>query len=334
MIEKIIEASKKIKEMNKKTLNLAKEIRNADLIYKDAYERELTYKMEKIKINKRIGAIDSGFLMKEMHGVDLIVYKTIGVIFEYRDGMLNTYSYHPSPFPNVNYEIEYGLDDKDVLFYPSLKRLKEEIKLAISLLDKVDILMLDGSIVPLVKDKPNEEGKTMELFDEIVGLYNELYKKSIEKEVLLLGIVKDTRSSRFVDLIKAKIKTTDINLLNYILKEGERTFVFKYSSNKKDHPILKHFQNFYFNVFYAKPSKNDGPLRIEFLQSKNSFDEIANLIYTLSSINKNYAYPSILIEADLRAMVNPDELDRFEKSLYLHTNLSINPLRGKKRPFR
>jgi hypothetical protein len=57
----------------------------------------------------------------------------------------------------------------------------------------------------------------------------------------------------------------------------------------------------------------DKPLRVEFVSKQNSSlkelaDEIAEVVFTLSSLHKEYSFPSVLIEADLRAGLNEQEI--------------------------
>ncbi|VVB98593.1 Uncharacterised protein [uncultured archaeon] len=149
-------------------------------------------------------------------------------------------------------------------------------------------------------------------------------------------MIKDSRSKRFVDIAKAAIDlhSSDTVFLNHLLKEGERTFAFRYTSDVKRHPITRDFgtEAEAVNAMYLKPVEGDRPLRVEFIGS--DFSGIASLVYTLSKINRTYAYPSVLIEADLRAALDPLELERAQKSLAMQTGMGMMPLRRNSRPFR
>ena len=65
------------------------------------------------------------------------------------------------------------------------------------------------------------------------------------------------------------------------------------------------------HAFYLKPAEFDRPLRVEFLSNGNiakQASRIASIVYTQSSMHREYAYPTVLIEADMRARLKPDEI--------------------------
>jgi hypothetical protein len=84
------------------------------------------------------------------------------------------------------------------------------------------------------------------------------------------------------------------------------------------------------NVFYLKPSRNDLPLRIEVMDS--DVGQAASLICSLSAISDNFAYPAILVEADMCAALDPGELESVEATLLSLSGM--RPLRRNSRPFR
>jgi len=105
-------------------------------------------------------------------------------------------------------------------------------------------------------------------------------------------------------------------LLDHFLLEKERTFCFSYTKNISLHAILKDYQKDWAEsifVFYLRASNYDKPLRVEFIcKDKNKIheiaDEIASITYSLSSLHREYSYPSVLIEADLRARLNEQDI--------------------------
>ncbi|MCX6769518.1 MAG: hypothetical protein NT051_02440 [Candidatus Micrarchaeota archaeon] len=124
-----------------------------------------------------------------------------------------------------------------------------------------------------------------------------------------------------------------------MLEEGERTCAFTYSSASTKHPILGDLGSWSEKIlsFYLKPVQGDRPLRVEFLSGQKTFGEIASLIHSLSCIHKSYAYPAILIEADLRAALSPDDFERAYGSLFSRlgkNSPSLMRLRRNTRPFR
>ena len=248
-------------------------------------------------------------------------------------------------------EITYTMDTHEFNRFKSLFRLKKEIGTALEACEKFspDYFLLDGSIVPQISDKPAPgEEEPRKLYDEIISLYSRLYTLCDSKGIKLVGVIKDSRGRRFIEMMEKMLvegeretlrRSNDTSLLSFMLKEGERTASFTYSTSAKEHVVLKDLKDWgsRIGVFYVKPVTDDRPLRVEFLLSpKTETGEIASTICALSQINKKYAYPAALIEADLRAAMDPNELDRAYKDLFVRTGLrsAMMKLRRDSRPFR
>ncbi|MBN2478471.1 DNA double-strand break repair nuclease NurA [Candidatus Micrarchaeota archaeon] len=340
MLEQLQSAAAHIREMNEKTRGTAKNLRNSSMIFPQAMERDLIKKVEKKEINKRIAAVDGGLLFQEMHGVDLVVGKAAAAEFVYKEGKLSEYRHYPDPFPKPSYAIETGLDEMESNSFRSLFRLSLEIDCAVGTAEelKPDVIFLDGSIVPLPSDKPQEGSSVYSKYLEVLEKYKKLYKKCEEENIILAGIIKDSRGRRFLDSIKSAVpvKSSDTVFLNHLLEKGERTFAVKYTENSSRHPVMRDLKEWgdKIAVLYIKSVEEDKPLRVEFLSSNVQYDEMASLVYTLSSINKTYGYPAVLIEADLRAMMDPKEMERMQKTLQMLYSSDFRPLRRNNRPFR
>lgn len=132
--------------------------------------------------------------------------------------------------------------------------------------------------------------------------------------------------------------TSDTNFLHFMLEAGERTCVFPYASAPAKHQVLKDLGSWAEKIlsFYLKPVKDDRPLRVEFLSGQKTFSEVASLAHSLSCVHKAYAYPAVLIEADLRAALDGDEFERAYAELFskLGRSSSLMRLRRNSRPFR
>lgn len=338
MLEKIKAAAEHIRIIENSLREKADELRTQKHTFREALEKELVLPVHEIKTHGLIGAVDGGLLAQEMHGIDLIIARAAGVVFEYEQGVLVSHDYFPNALPEPDCEIKIGLDERDIIAFRSLFRLKKEIECAIGILEKKKLkcLMLDGSLLPLPIDKPNQESDIAYEYQTVIGLYKKLYRLAEEKDCILLGVIKDCRSRRFVDIMKTimDLYSSDTVFLNHVLREGERTFGFKYTADAKKHTITQDLgaKGEEINAMYIKPVEGDRPLRIEFISM--NFNEIASLVYSLSKINRTYAYPSILIEADLRAALDPLELERAQKSLALQSVSAVLPLRRNARPFR
>ncbi len=107
-----------------------------------------------------------------------------------------------------------------------------------------------------------------------------------------------------------------------------------YLCDTSTHSILRELNGHSIGLFYMKMSNHDRPLRIEFLNHGTDFNQLASLLYSLCAIHESYAYPAILIEADLCALLDEHELERVKHSLYGLGNEVALPLRRNSRPFR
>ncbi len=337
MLNELKQAAEYVVSVNQQRAEKARALRESGAVFKEALERETVLPVEKTEINMAIGANDAGLLSKELHGVDILLGRAVAVKFVYAKNKLISSEYFPSVSPKIEYDVKSGLDEREVLWHKSLFRLKLEIKNAISAVEKFspELFLLDGSLTPLLSDRPSEDSQLGEDYKEVVSLYKELYSLSEKKGVALAGVIKDSRGKRFMEIVKGKVdeNCSDSVFLHYLLNAGERTFVLNY---REENTIIKDLSPWgrRVSIFYIKPSKNDRPLRIEFLPSKFSFNELASVLYTLSSISSSYAYPAILIEADMRAALNPEEMESAEKMFSFYSGGTVLPLRRNSRPFR
>ena len=342
MIDRMRAAASHINEMHTRMIDSAQALRSSssNSVFSEAKEQQLTIPVSSGKLDCRVCAVDGGLLAQEMHGIDLLIGRAVTVGFTYTNSVLSKSACFPSAFPEPDYDVKIGLDEHEIQLYRTLFRLDLEISAAISALEnlKPDVLLLDGSIVPLSTDRPAEDNELFGFYTGLISKYAQLYNLCKKNGTLLTGITKDSRGRRFMDIVKDKVphRWSDTSFLNHVLKEKERTFAMKYSGSPSKHAVLKDLEGYADSIciFYLKCSSEDRPMRVEFLNSdKHSVSEIASLVYTLSAINKSYAYPAVLIEADLRAAMDPLEMERAQKSLMSLSNF-VQPLRRNSRPFR
>lgn len=348
MLDGLAEIAERIRDAEQRQAGLAQRLRfnSGKAEYPETLEKELYYPVEGSRINCTVAAVDAGIAGEELHGFDFLLQRTLGVVFEYRNSRVAAHKYYPSAMPAMQYDMRSGLDSHDVMWHKSLFRLKGELTCAEGLIGKhaPSCLMLDGSIAPLLSDKPPEESEVRPLYDETVAAYRKLYEAAWEKNCALLGVIKDSRSRRFLEILGRHAKeagllhTTDTNFLFHLLQERERTCAFSYSSSPARHQILKDLGQWAEKIlsFYVKPVKGDRPLRVEFLSGQKTFSEIAALVQAQSCLHKAYAYPPALIDADLRAALAPDEFERAYGSLFSRVGGagSLLRLRRNSRPFR
>ncbi len=282
-------------------------------------EEGLIHNLFPITFNGGVGAVDSGLLAREVQGYDVVLTKTVGVNFVYNESKLVLANYYPSVSPTNKLHVQSSLNEHEILISRNLIRLNEEVKNAIELIErfKPEVVLIDGSLVPLPNDRPEEKSNLFDLYQELILNY----KKLFATKSLIIGITKDSRSKRFVNSVGIDF-ANDTKLMNCLLNEDERSFAMSYS--EKPTQITKDLENEIY-CFYMRPLENDLPLRVEFLTK--DFDKVASIVYSLSKISRSFAYPAALIEADLRAALNPLEMERFDR-------LNLTPLRRNNRPFR
>lgn len=320
--------------------------------------------VSKVKPECSVAGVDSGFVSKRLSFIDLVLVKTTGVIFNYSNGLTPKASYYPAPFsfpqPTL---LRQGLEKDEESQSVSLIRLKEEVNCASEVIKKYrpEFLFIDGSIVPQYQDKPRKESELNKDYHSIITLFQKLYKTAGENSCTLIACVEDSRGTRFSQLlgdeilpnhpqIKSKINSAalkssfDASLLDYYLRTGERTFAFPYTNSPESHAILKDYSAEWAKsifVFYLKPAEFDKPLRVEFIcpsaaknpsSLKECADKIASITYSLSSLHKEYSFPSILIEADLRAGLSEQEISVVYDRLVDRLGSKIR-LRRNSRPF-
>jgi len=338
-----------IAQTEKARSQLAKRLRfnSGKIQYQETLEKQLFYPVEKIKVNGKIAAVDSGIVGEELHGFDFLVMRTVGAIFDYKSSKIVSHKSFPSSMPELEYDVKSGLDSHSIMWHKSLFRLKGELCCAEKLIQEhtPDCLLVDGSIAPLLSDKPPESSEMRSMYDEVLRIYKNLYETAWKSGCSLIGVIKDSRSKRFIEIVKKHAQnehgfehTSDTNFLYFMLEQKERTCAFSYSSSPSKHQILKDLGKWSEKIlsFYLKPVKEDRPLRVEFLSGQKTFEQIASLVHSLSCIHKAYAYPAILIEADLRAAMDSQEFERAYGRLFsrLGKSPSMLRLRRNARPFR
>ncbi len=337
VIQEIVKSLKDIEEKRRRIGERIRSLKN-DLL-KSLILKVTPHPLDDLKA---VG-VDGSIVSHEYHDLLLIMLRSIAVFFSFKGNLLAECSYYPNSTPDVEVCPVFGFQTNEVNTISSQRRLESEIKTAIEAIDefKPDIILLDGSIVPQISDKPRKK---------LIRLYEKLYARCEGDRLSLAGVVEDSRGTRFVNILTNDIlpnrfsgnkdqllKSNDTNILNYVLDAGERTFSFPYSDAPGDHPVLKMLDpEFTKNIysFYMKTVDLDRPLRIEYLRQNND-DFIASTVFALSMFHSDYGFPSVLIEADERARISKIDLEHFYRILIdeIGDFSSIMRMRREKRPF-
>ena len=207
---------------------------------------------------------------------------------------------------------------------------------------------IDGSLILHPSDKPGSESLLKKEYERTIALFTQLYATAHQHECMLIGAVEDSRSTRLGEWIHTHMnvdhgneKMYDVPLMEHVLQPGERSLAFSIAEKNTTHPTLSDVSPVWQEKLYAcylKPSQWDYPLRIEFLSDKETLSanatRAAEIAYAQSALHKEYAFPSILVEADMRAGLNPEEIelvsDKILSKLGRHT---LRMKRRDRRPF-
>ena len=348
---KTVEKIKGLEDQREKLGLFLREVKDKVEFSGDVLEKEMIHKVEKVDLaGKVVVGVDGGLSKHAYHGLDIILTRAVAAIFRYAPLRVD---YYPEAItsPKLTILADPYSDDEFVVS-SSLERQREEIKIASEVCDKFspDVILMDGSIVPHGNDKPRKESPAWERYENVFLQFKQLFSKA----KLLAGCVEDSRGRRFCEIVSEQVLTNvdgqtealdrvlqgtrDTNLLYHLLKEGERSFVFRYSREPEAHPILNDLGEWGKKIysFYIKTAEFDRPVRIDFV-SKNPIDD-ANIIasFVLStSCNSSYGIPAPIVEADLRAKLKEREADDLHNQLVdrLGITPSLMKLRRDQRPF-
>jgi hypothetical protein len=282
--------------------------------------------------NKRIAGVDGGLVKHSLHGMDIMLLRAIGVIFNFKNNKLENVDYYPDALPSpIPYVLLDPFSDIEFEINSNMTRQTTETTVARETIEKFspDVLLLNGSVVPHYTERPAEHSLLFSTYTKMIDSYKQLIKNAKEKGRILAGVIEDSRGTRFSEVVNQKLvkdvsaeaklllnRTKDSNLLSYALQLNERTLVFKYSSNPENHPILKEFGTQIANqifTLYLKTAEFDRPIRIDFFTEKNPVEianKISSILLSLTG-HSGYGMPSVLIEADQRAKLSEKDLETF-----------------------
>ncbi len=290
----------------------------------------------------RFGAVDGGLLAYEYMGFELIAVRAVGVRYTYRNGHLDGVDYYPSPSPPPRFfPYDMPLEEENVGPLRSLTRLLVEIGTAVEFLRNMDLdmLFLDGSILPQLVDKPRGGGSELKrLYRSVIDLYRQLFRISREKGVVLAGVVKDSKGSRLSTYLGAP-PYRDASWLHYAMRVGEMTKPVPYADKPEDQATLKDVGTdiaAHVWVFFLKASDLDRPFRVEFYSEDPGLGErIAEVLLPLSRVNRMYTIPPFLLEADIRARLVKQTLSYYKELLDRRLGAMYNffRMRGANKPF-
>lgn len=319
-------------------------------------EQQLAYPLQKITLNEKIAGIDSGFVSQSFYALDLMLIRASGVCFSYEKGKVVQSKYFPPSFgppePIVSTD---GLEKDEFHKFVSLTRLQAEAQNASQLIEEhqPQVLFIDGSLIPMPADKPGNESKLRGEYAKTIQAFAQLYATAQKNNCLLIGTIEDSRSERLKELLNQNILPKhqlkldgmdglqDAAILDKALQAGERSFAFAYAHDVRKHSILMDFPTpiaAQLHACYVKPSQWDYPIRCEFFSIPEKLTEnaqrVAEYVYAQSCLHKEYAFPAVLIEADLRAGLKPEEIEMVSDKIFSKVGRhTIHLRRRDRRPF-
>mgnify|MGYP003865181531 CR=1 FL=1 len=297
--------------------------------------------------------VDGGLLKKEFSGVDVVLTRAVASVFSFEDGKLSDSHALPERmnFPDVQY-IRSPLDRRSFNVSSSLLRLQKELQVAIQAVEEgPDLLLMDGSVLPQYTERPEKGSESRKIYIGMIDLYTQLFRKALEKDVLLAGVVEDSRSTKFCEKIaemegvneefsRILRNTRDTNMLEYIMEKGERTVIMEYTSDNSGKQALKDIGELSERVysFYIKTAEDSTPVRIDFLEDGGAVrtsEDLSNYLMPLCGYSNTYGIPSVVVDADQRAKLSEDDMEMFESRLLsaLGPLPGIKSLRRNSRPF-
>ncbi|MFX1449055.1 MAG: DNA double-strand break repair nuclease NurA, partial [Promethearchaeota archaeon] len=275
-------------------------------------------------------SVDGSSVVKKFMNVDFSFLKAIAVKYYFYKNQSSKIEYFPdiSGFNNYNVQGTYlNREENAVETKISMDMTFMEINLLNKLIEKksdIDLIIIDGSVVimpiNLIFAKDSEISKK---YDKLLKEYQKLYSNCNERGIILIGSIKDTRTSALTNLIRSSIQMlkpntsiltefikinyrqimdyfSDLDLFNRVLKKSERSCIFnckKELEKIRDTGIKKEIPYYFpqsFYAFYLKTTIYDTPCRIEFfMNEKHSLKEaskkadlISSILLPISSLNE------------------------------------------------
>jgi hypothetical protein len=280
----------------------------------------------------KIVGVDGGLVRKRFRSMDLLLTRGIAVIFHFGPEEGPVVDFYPDAFPEPKIiPLMLTLSSAELDQLASLERIAAELRVTLSVLEEFRpyLILLDGSLFYHPRDRPQSGSIVFEKFQEVLALYKQLYNKARKKQTILIGIVKDSRSTRVAttmgEILPHIIRNPEIfemmqgvdyrwlikisrdcDLLDTFLEESERSFVFRYSSelqfstNNMSEDLSSWAPSIW--VTYLKTARDDLPLRIEYLSEDENdidtskIDAALSAILPLSSQHPEYGIPTPILE--------------------------------------
>ena len=357
----------KVMSLIKNKINISK----YPAITSSVIDSRFTVKLEPASLSGlKIAGVDGGLVRRRFRSMDLVLTRGIAVIFQFGPEEGPIVDFFPDPFPEPQIRpMLLTLSGTELDQLSSLERIAAELRVILSILEEFhsDLILVDGSLFYHPRDRPQSGSVVYEKFQEVLSLYKQLYNKARKKGTTLVGIVKDSRSTRLTsflgDILPHVLRdpaifelmqgvdyrwllknSRDCDILDTFLEEGERSFIFKYSSELQNNSnsVSEDLTNWASSIWvtYLKTARDDLPLRIEFLSDDEresiwKIDRALAAILPLSWQHPEYGIPTPILEADTRAKITMNETQLIIDRLMALSGLTYTTLekRRSRNPF-
>lgn len=254
-----------------------------------------------------LAGIDGGLLKKRYSSADVIAVRAVAALFKFGESGLEKADYLPGKSPEPDFRVFQPQEHEGFDRKAEAERLKAETRVALESQEKVDTVLMDGSVVP-------SYSKNKEVLENYSRLFSNADPGSIA------GVVEDSYGTSLSDILEKRTGTEineirDTVLMDSVLSEGERSFVRRYSKGPAEHPVMKKMNPEHVNLihtFYVKLSSKDLPLRIDYYGRPEDADRIAGQLLSVKSSDR-YTVPSPVLEADRKAKISESYTRRLEK---------------------
>ena len=313
----------------------------------------------------KIAGVDGGVISEAMSGFDIILYRAVGSVFRGIGKQVEAIyipSFNPEPQVFFHRSLISRLEFHKITTLLRLK-IEYEVALQVILQENPTVLFLDGKVSPLhsdFSDGMGQSGIISQIEQEVKDIYRLMVKTSKEKNVLLMGIVKDSRSRDLTETLKEQIpiwlrtkefEGTEIkgwrNHLNGLLDqdfaEGLLQIHERTAWVEEIPPKWLMQSSMVIQSCLIKPIADDQPIRIEILcrqdneQTSLITNQSINIALGALSVLCNHglplAIPSIILEADDRTRLSQSDLESVIDQISISLGIPKEHVR-KRRSFR
>ena len=213
-LEMTDEIAKRISETESQRSKIGKFLRDVDSatnlsLGSEIFEEKIFQKINPVALDGlRVGGVDGGLVKQSLHGIDLILTRAVGVLFEFKGDKLSDAKYYPqsipSPIPNIvvdpfsNLEFEVN---------SNIERMITEATTAAEFVEKFkpEILFMHGSIVPHYTDKPSKTSLLFPSYQRMIEAYTHLFSVCKDSKTILAGVIEDSRGTRFCEIVNSQL---------------------------------------------------------------------------------------------------------------------------------